>query len=152
MYSRKHYLQNKNAARKIILESLDFFARLYGVRYRKVAIRNQRSKWGSCSKARNLNFNYKVALLPKDQRDYVVVHELCHLIEFNHSRRFWAEVARTIPNYKELRMKVKSVDLRQMFVAIFMGWCTGVEPAKTASTGQRLSRLAHTTKIQPKRL
>ncbi|HBY10208.1 hypothetical protein A2473_00315 [candidate division WWE3 bacterium RIFOXYC2_FULL_42_13] len=112
MYSRKHYLQNKNAARKIILESLDFFARLYGVRYRKVAIRNQRSKWGSCSKARNLNFNYKVALLPKDQRDYVVVHELCHLIEFNHSRRFWAEVARTIPNYKELRMKVKSVDLR----------------------------------------
>ena len=112
MYSRKHYLQNKNAARKIILESLDFFARLYGVKYRKVAIRNQRSKWGSCSKARNLNFNYKVALLPKDQRDYVVVHELCHLIEFNHSKRFWAEVARTIPNYKELRKRVKSVDLR----------------------------------------
>ena len=112
MYSRKHYLQNKNAARKIILESLDFFARLYGVRYRKVAIRNQRSKWGSCSKARNLNFNYKVALLPKDQRDYVIVHELCHLIEFNHSKRFWAEVERTIPNYRELRKKVKSVDLR----------------------------------------
>ena len=112
MYSRKHYLQNKNAARKIILESLDFFARLYGVKYRKVAIRNQRSKWGSCSKARNLNFNYKVALLPKDQRDYVIVHELCHLIEFNHSKRFWAEVERTIPNYRELRKKVKSVDLR----------------------------------------
>ena len=111
MYSRKHYLQNKNAARKIILESLDFFARLYGVRYRKVAIRNQRSKWGSCSKARNLNFNYKVALLPKDQRDYVIVHELCHLIEFNHSKRFWDLVEKTIPDYKKVNRELKSMPM-----------------------------------------
>ncbi|KKS31543.1 hypothetical protein A2380_00665 [candidate division WWE3 bacterium RIFOXYB1_FULL_43_24] len=112
MRSKRHYVENKETARKIILEVLEFFAHLYGVKYRKVAIRNQKSKWGSCSKARNLNFNYRVALLPKDQRDYVVVHELCHLIEFNHSKKFWAEVGKTIPNYKEIRKKVKSVSLR----------------------------------------
>ncbi|HAI62645.1 TPA: M48 family peptidase [candidate division WWE3 bacterium] len=112
MRSKNHYLENKKVARKIILEYLHFFAALYKVKFRKVAIRNQRSKWGSCSKAKNLNFNYKVAFLPNDQRDYVVVHELCHLIEFNHSKKFWAEVARTIPNYKEIRKKVKSTSLR----------------------------------------
>ena len=111
MHSRKHYLLNKKAARKIILESLDFFANLYDIKYRKVAIRNQRTKWGSCSKSGNLNFNYKVAFLPKDQRDYVIVHEICHIIEFNHSKRFWAEVGRTVPNYKEIRKKVKSATL-----------------------------------------
>jgi predicted metal-dependent hydrolase len=112
MRSRKHYLQNKKVAREIIMESLDFFARLYGVKYKKVAIRNQKTKWGSCSKSGNLNFNYKIAFLPKDQRDYVVIHEICHLIEFNHSKRFWNEVGRTIPNYKEIRKKVKSNSLR----------------------------------------
>ena len=112
MRSKKHYLLNKEAVRKVILECLEFFAQLYGVKYRKVAIRNQKSKWGCCSIARNLNFNYKVSLLPKDQRDYIVVHELCHLIEFNHSKKFWAEVERTIPNYKELRKRIKSVSLR----------------------------------------
>ncbi|AHB40198.1 TPA: M48 family peptidase [candidate division WWE3 bacterium] len=111
MRSKRHYLENKTVARKVILECLEFFAHLYGVKYRKVAIRNQKTKWGSCSKARNLNFNYKVALLPKDQRDYVIVHELCHLIEFNHSKRFWAEVERTIPNYKEVRRKVRTTAL-----------------------------------------
>ena len=100
MFSKRHYLQNKLKAKEIILESLIFFAALYGVKYKKVAIRNQRTRWGSCSKSGNLNFNYKVAFLPKLQRDYVIVHEICHLIEFNHSKRFWAQVERTIPNYK----------------------------------------------------
>jgi len=111
MHSRKHYLRNKKIARKIIMECLDFFVRLYGVKYKKVSIRNQKTRWGSCSKSRNLNFNYKVALLPKDLRNYVVVHELCHLIEFNHSKKFWVEVGRTIPNYKEIRKKIRSVSL-----------------------------------------
>lgn len=111
MRSKKHYLQNKIAARKIILGTLDFFTKLYGVKYRRVAIRNQRTRWGSCSKSGNLNFNYKVAYLPKDQRDYVIVHEICHLTEFNHSKRFWAEVERTIPNYREIRKKVRSATL-----------------------------------------
>lgn len=108
-----HYIKNKPVARKIILQSLEFFAKLYGVKYKKVAIRNQKTKWGSCSKSGNLNFNYKVALLPKDQRDYIVVHEICHLIEFNHSKKFWAEVGRTIPNYKEIRKTLKSIMLNK---------------------------------------
>lgn len=112
MYSKKHYLKNKTVAREIILENLEFLAKLYGVKYRKVAIRNQKTKWGSCSRSGNLNFNYKVAFLPKEQRDYVIVHEICHLIEFNHSRDFWAEVGRTVPYYKEIRKRVKSTTLR----------------------------------------
>ena len=111
MYSRRHYIQNKEVARKVILESLNFFSEVYGIKYRKVAIRNQKTKWGSCSKSGNLNFNYKAAFLPKEQRDYIVVHEVCHLIEFNHSKRFWKEVERTIPNYKEIRKKIKSTNL-----------------------------------------
>ncbi|OGC69313.1 hypothetical protein A2415_02965 [candidate division WWE3 bacterium RIFOXYC1_FULL_39_7] len=111
MFSKKHYLQNKLKAKEIILESLIFFAALYGVKYKKVAIRNQRTRWGSCSKSGNLNFNYKVAFLPKLQRDYVIVHEVCHLIEFNHSKRFWAQVERTIPNYKEIKKQVRSTTL-----------------------------------------
>ena len=112
MYSRKHYLLNKKASRKIILESLEFFAKLYGVKYKKVAIRNQKTRWGSCSKSGNLNFNYKVAFLPKEQMNYVIVHEICHLIEFNHSRKFWAEVERAIPNYREIRKVIRSTSLR----------------------------------------
>lgn len=99
------------AAREIIIESLNFFAKLYGVEYRKVAIRNQKTRWGSCSKSKNLNFNYRVAFLPNNQRNYVIVHEICHLIEFNHSKKFWAEVERAIPNYKEMRKKVRSTSL-----------------------------------------
>jgi predicted metal-dependent hydrolase len=112
MRSKKHYLQNKKASKKIIVETLEFFAKLYGVEYRKVSIRNQKTRWGSCSKSGNLNFNYKVALLPKDQRDYIIVHEICHLIVFDHSKRFWSEVGRAIPNYKEIRKIVRSASLR----------------------------------------
>lgn len=108
MRSKKHYLQNKSEARKIILQTLIFFADLYGVKYKKVAVKNQKTRWGSCSKSGNLNFNYKIAFLPKEQRDYILVHEVCHLIEFNHSKRFWAEVEKTIPNYKEIRKKIKT--------------------------------------------
>lgn len=106
--SKKHYLHNKEIARNIILESLNSIVELYSVGYRKVSIRNQKTRWGSCSKLGNLNFNYKIAFLPKEQRDYIVTHEVCHLIEFNHSQRFWDEVGKTIPNYKKIRKEIKS--------------------------------------------
>ena len=102
MFSKRHYLQNKLKAKEIILESLDFFAALYGVKYKRVSIRNQRTRWGSCSKKKNLNFNFKIALLPTELQDYIIVHELCHLKEFNHSSKFWNLVSRTIPNYREI--------------------------------------------------
>lgn len=66
----------------------------------KIVIRSQRSRWGSCSRKGNLNFNCLLMLAPEDVRDYVVVHELCHLIHMDHSPMFWKEVERVLPDYK----------------------------------------------------
>ena len=68
---------------------------------------NQRTRWGSCSSKGNLNFNCLLMLCPEDVRDYVVVHELCHRKELNHSPRFWAEVAKVLPGYAVQRKWLK---------------------------------------------
>lgn len=83
------------------------YAPLVGVSYGKVTIRNQRTRWGSCSNQGNLNFNCLRMLCPEKVRDYVVVHELCHRKEMNHSPAFWALVAKVIPDYKEQRIWLK---------------------------------------------
>lgn len=71
-----------------------------GGEYGRVAVRDQRSRWGSCSSKHNLNFNWKLILAPAEALDYVVVHELCHLREFNHSPRFWRLVRAQLPEYE----------------------------------------------------
>lgn len=108
---RAHYVKHKKFARAVVEERLRHYASRYGFLYNRLAIRNTRSRWGSCSKKGNLNFNYKVALLPEQLRDYVVVHELCHLKEFNHSKNFWALVAQTFPNYQTLRRDLQKSSL-----------------------------------------
>lgn len=77
------------------------FASQLGVTYGRITIRNQRTRWGSCSSKGNLNFNCLLMLAPEAVRDYVIVHELCHRLEMNHSPRFWAQVASVLPDYKE---------------------------------------------------
>ncbi len=104
--SRAEYLRYKEAARELVMLRLPELNQIYGFNIGKVAIRNQKSRWGSCSTAGNLNFNYKIALLPPHLADYLMVHELCHLGEFNHSVRFWALVARACPNYREARKEL----------------------------------------------
>jgi len=74
-----------------------------------VKIRDQSSRWGSCSWKGNLNFSYKLVLLPEHLADYVVVHELCHLREMNHSPRFWALVSQTVPDYRAKRRELKKL-------------------------------------------
>lgn len=112
MISRKHYTQHKEKARKMITEEVYVVADFYSIPIKKLAIRNQRTRWGSCSHKGNLNFNYKIAFLPADLRTTVIVHEICHLIEFNHSKHFWDQVARYLPNYKELTKQLRKLDMR----------------------------------------
>ncbi len=94
-------------ARKMILEKVAYYAPIVGVTYGRIAIRKQRTVWGSCSAKGNLNFNYLLAMMPDEVVDYVVVHELCHRKEMNHSPRFWAEVEKVIPDHKALRKWLK---------------------------------------------
>ncbi len=105
--SKKDYRENKDRALALVLEQLNYFNQYYGLKFNRVSIRNQRSRWGSCSKQGNLNFNYKLVFLPEEIRDYIVVHELCHLQEFNHSNNFWYLVGQTIPNYREIRKSLR---------------------------------------------
>ncbi len=97
----KHYEDHKEIARIIIKERLAFWQPLCEVTFKRVAIRNQRRRWGSCSSKGNLNFSYRLVFLPQELCDYVVVHELCHLKEMNHGPNFWAEVAKVLPQYHE---------------------------------------------------
>ncbi len=86
-------------ALEVVPERVKHYAPLVGVTYGRITIRNQRSKWGSCSSKGNLNFNCLLMLAPPEVIDSVVVHELCHRKEMNHSDRFYAEVLRVFPDY-----------------------------------------------------
>ena len=94
-------------AKDVIPQRVAHFAPLVGVSYGRITIRNQRTRWGSCSGKGNLNFNCLLMLAPPEVLDYVVVHELCHRKEMNHSPRFWAEVARVLPDYQQRRRWLK---------------------------------------------
>ncbi len=94
-------------AKKMIPPLVEKYAALMGVTYGRVTIRHQKSRWGSCSAKGNLNFNCLLMKTPDEIIDYVIVHELCHRKEMNHSPRFWAEVEKIIPDYKEKRKWLK---------------------------------------------
>ena len=88
-------------ARAIIPPRVAYYASLVGVDYNRVTIRHQKTKWGSCSGKKNLNFNCLLLLAPTEVMDSVIVHELCHLKYMNHSKEFYQEVLRVCPNYKQ---------------------------------------------------
>ena len=94
-------------AKTVIPEKVAHFAPLVGVDYGRVSIRAQHTRWGSCSGKGNLNFNCLLMLAPPEVADYVVVHELCHRKEMNHSQRFWLEVERVLPNYRASKKWLK---------------------------------------------
>ena len=104
-------MQHKESARTLVHARIAHYNELYQVEIKRVAIKNSRSRWGSCSLGGNLNFNYRLVLLRQELADYVVVHELCHLKHFNHSADFWAEVARACPGWKALRRELKLIRL-----------------------------------------
>ncbi len=100
-----HALAQK--AMEVLPERTAYFAARIGVSYGGITIRNQRTRWGSCSSKGNLNFNCLLMLTPPEIQDYVVVHELCHRKEMNHSDRFWKEVEKILPDYKERKAWLK---------------------------------------------
>ena len=102
-------------AKRIIPQRVRYYADLMGVTYGRITIRMQKSRWGSCSGKGNLNFNCLLMRTPETILDYVVVHELCHLKEMNHSPRFWAEVEKILPDYKERRKWLKDHESEIMY-------------------------------------
>ncbi len=94
-------------AKKIIPDQVEYYACIIGVKYNRITIKHQATRWGSCSAKGNLNFNCLLVLCPPEVCDYVIIHELCHLKELNHSPRFWAEVEKYCPNYKTHKQWLK---------------------------------------------
>ena len=88
-------------AGEILAARTAYFAEQMGVTYGRITIREQKTRWGSCSAKGNLNFNCLLMLTPLQVCDYVIIHELCHRLEMNHSARFWAEVAYVMPDWRE---------------------------------------------------
>lgn len=108
----QNFRQQKEAARTLVQTKLEHFNQHYHFSWKRISIRNSSTRWGSCSRQMNLNFNYKIIYLPPTIQDYIIVHELCHLAEMNHSPRFWNCVAKTIPDYKSRRQQLHNYQLR----------------------------------------
>ena len=105
--TREKVIALADEALKVIPVRVEYFAKVIGVTYGKITVRNQKTRWGSCSSKGNLNFNCLLMLAPPEVLDYVVVHELCHRKQMNHSKAFWLEVEKVLPNYKEVRKWLK---------------------------------------------
>ena len=94
-------------AKELITERLEHFSNIIGVKANTVRFKNQKTRWGSCSQKGNLNFNWRLVMAPTFIVDYVVVHELCHFKQMNHSPKFWLLVGHQISDYKEMRKWLK---------------------------------------------
>lgn len=101
------FLAYKQEALELAEQRITHFNKIYRFSFNKINIKNQKTRWGSCSRKGNLNFNYKIALLPSRLSDYIIVHELCHLGQFNHSQKFWNLVAKAIPDYLEIKKELR---------------------------------------------
>ncbi|MFA6994963.1 MAG: SprT family zinc-dependent metalloprotease [Patescibacteria group bacterium] len=108
---KKEYEEYRNQALIFVQKRIEYFNQFYGFRFKQIKIKNQKTRWGSCSKKGNLNFNYKIFLLPEKLADYVIVHELCHLKELNHAQKFWDLVVRTVPDYWQIKRELRKVGL-----------------------------------------
>ena len=107
MISEEQRREGIERAKRIFPERTAYFALRMGVDYGRITIREQKTRWGSCSSKGNLNFNWKLILAPPEVLDYVVVHELCHLKEMNHSKAFWDEVGKVMPEYETYKLWLK---------------------------------------------
>lgn len=107
--NREDYLDKKKMARTLVQERVKHFNCYYRFPLAKIRIANQKSRWGSCSAQKTVSYNYRIIYLPPALRDYVIVHELCHLKELNHSPRFWQLVAEMVPEWRQYRRELKEL-------------------------------------------
>lgn len=105
--SKEERTRRQQEACRKIPERTAYFAEKIGVSYGRITLRQQKTRWGSCSANGNLNFNWLLILAPPEVLDYVVVHELCHRRQMNHSQAFWNEVSAVLPGYKEQKKWLK---------------------------------------------
>lgn len=98
---------SREKARRIITERVAYYRQFIQEPVGKIRIKDQKTRWGSCSSKGNLNFNWRLMLMPGELLDYVVVHELCHLKYMNHSPQFWAHVGEILPDYQERRRRLR---------------------------------------------
>jgi predicted metal-dependent hydrolase len=110
--AENHYALYREAAENIVKSRVPYFAQLMGVTYKRLSVRNQKTRWGSCSRAGTLSFNYRIACIAPELADYLIVHELAHVRHFDHSRAFWAFVRTAIPNAMECRRALRKHPLR----------------------------------------
>jgi len=110
-YSYSNYLKHKDTALVKIKERVEFYNKIYGYTLNKVCVRNQKTRWGSCSSRGTLSLNYKLIFLPSNIMDYIIVHEICHLKEMNHSGKFWLLVEKTFPNHKKIKVDLRKYSL-----------------------------------------
>ena len=92
-------------------DSVKYYSQVMGVTVGRITIRNQKTRWGSCSAKGNVNFNYQLYYLPEELLDYVVIHELAHRSHMDHSGEFWSEVEKYCPDHRRRRKQLKSYDL-----------------------------------------
>lgn len=101
------YEKYKDKALGLVTERLTYLNNThYKFKFNAISIKSQKTRWGSCSKRKNLNFNYKILFLSPKIRDYIMIHELCHLKEFNHSSKFWRLVAKAMPDFEGIRKEL----------------------------------------------
>lgn len=106
-YSKQELTEMKIKTRNLVRDRIQHFNAFYQLEYHRLTIRNQKTRWGSCSSNKTLSFNCKLCLLPPALIDYVVVHEICHLKHMDHSVKFWSLVERQIPNHRSLRRQLR---------------------------------------------
>jgi hypothetical protein len=105
----KEYRRYKKEALHLVRRLLDEYNQFYNFKINSIKIKNQKTRWGSCSRQGNLNFSYRLALLPEDLASYIIIHEICHLRELNHSYRFWNLVAQACPDYPDKRKRLRLI-------------------------------------------
>ena len=106
--SKAEYLKLKDEVLRLVEKRLDHFNKFYKLSYKKVSIRNQKTRWGSCTSTGTLSFNYRIIHLPPEAQDYIIVHELCHLAQMNHSIKFWRLVEKAIPDHRKIRATIRN--------------------------------------------